>query len=77
MEIFATFVIYEPNTIAHFAFFPNLFHITQKTIHQLSDPKNLKIILYVILVQQHWEIELVNESQLGKVQMKWVPLNLA
>ena len=23
-----------------------------------------------ILVQQHWELELVNESQLGEVQMK-------
>ena len=25
---------------------------------------------YRFLVQQHWELELVNESQLGEVQMK-------
>ena len=28
------------------------------------------IIEDAILVQQHWELELVNESQLGEVKMK-------
>ena len=30
-----------------------------------------KILSFGIIVQYHWELEMVHESQLGKVQIKW------
>ena len=37
---------------------------------RFSEMTSELITLNAILVQQHWELELVTESQLGEVQMK-------
>ena len=50
--------------------------VTEKNETSLASI-SFEVLQFVSLVQQHWELELVNESQLGEVQMNRAPLNLA